>query len=109
VFDALHYAQQRLGRATGEGPEAEKHISGQELLDGVRGMALERFGLMTRTVFEHWNVRETADFGRIVFELIERGEMRKTDRDQLADFFEVYDFEDAFDHCYSVDTRTAFK
>ena len=45
----------------------------------------------------HWGVRATDDFGRIVFELIERGEMRKTDRDQLSDFFAVYDFAEALD------------
>ena len=109
VFDALQFSQERLGRPAGEGPEQEKHISGPELLDGIRSIALERFGLMTRTVFRHWGIQETADFGRIVFELIERGEMRKTERDQLADFFEVYDFEDAFDQGYCIDIRTAFK
>ncbi len=63
---------------------------------------------MTRTVFRHWGVRLTDDFGNIVFELIERGEMSKTDRDQLSDFFDVYDFEDVFDRNYRVEVNRAF-
>ena len=63
---------------------------------------------MTRTVFRHWGVRSTDDFGNIVFELIERGEMSKTDRDQLSDFLDVYDFEDVFDRDYRVEVNRAF-
>jgi uncharacterized repeat protein (TIGR04138 family) len=47
-------------------------------------------------VFESWNIRETADFGRIVFHLIAAGEMGKTAKDDIADFDGVYDFADAF-------------
>jgi uncharacterized repeat protein (TIGR04138 family) len=108
VFAALRHTQQKLGRGSRRTAEAESHISGQELLEGVRDLGLEQFGLMAAMVFRHWGVRTTADFGRIVFELIERGEMRKTDRDQLEDFFDVYDFEEALDQNYRIDTRQAF-
>jgi uncharacterized repeat protein (TIGR04138 family) len=60
-------------------------------------------------VFAHWGARCTADFGRIVFELIERGEMRKTDRDTLEDFVEVFDFDQALVREYPIDTRAAFE
>jgi uncharacterized repeat protein (TIGR04138 family) len=72
-------------------------------------LAVERFGLLTTTVFGRWGVASTADFGRIVFELVERGEMRKTERDQLSDFFGVYDFHEVFDHGYQIDTSKAFQ
>jgi uncharacterized repeat protein (TIGR04138 family) len=109
VFDALHYTQERLGRSATEGAEAERHISGRELLEGIRAIAVDRFGLMTRTVFKHWGIHETADFGRIVFELIDRREMRKTDQDSLEDFFDVYDFDDVFDRGYRLDVHAAFR
>lgn len=110
VFAALRHTQQRLGRGTPQGPEDEvAHISGRELLDGIRELALEQFGLLTLHVFHHWGVNSTADFGRIVFELVERGEMRKTERDQLSDFFDVYDFEDVFDRKYRVSAKSAFR
>ena len=50
----------------------------------------------------------TDDFGHIVFELIERGEMRKTEHDQLSDFFGVFDFHKAFMDDYSIDTSSVF-
>ena len=109
VFAALHRAQQLLDRFPPEGAkDDEAHISGPELLGGIRDLAVSQFGLMTNTVFRHWGIRSTADFGHIVFELIERGEMRKTEHDQLSDFLGVYDFEDAFDRDYRIETSHAF-
>ncbi|WP_437205715.1 Minf_1886 family protein [Planctomicrobium sp. SH664] len=105
VFEALHHTQQRLKRQPAHDVDDERaHITGPELLMGIRDLALERYGLLARNVFSHWGVKSTADFGRIVFELIERGEMRKTSRDQLTDFFDVYDFDDALDREYKIDT-----
>ena len=49
-----------------------------------------------------------AVYTRTSFELIERGELRKTDRDQLSDFYAVYDFQDVFDRDYEIDTSKAF-
>ncbi len=110
VFAALRYTQQQLERTAACGPEDEEsHISGPELLEGIRRLGAEQFGLMATTVFRHWGVHGTGDFGRVVFELIERGEMRKTERDQLEDFFDIYDFEDVFDRQYHIDTTEAFR
>jgi uncharacterized repeat protein (TIGR04138 family) len=109
VYAALRFTQQRLDRpVTSSTENDEAHISGVELLDGIRAFALNQFGLMTRTVFRRWGIRSTDDFGNIVFELIDRGEMSKTDRDQLSDFFEVYDFADVFDRNYRVEVKGAF-
>lgn len=105
LFDALQHAQEDLGRdgrSTTTG-----HVSGPELLEGVKSLALERFGLMARTVLNQWKIYSTADFGKMVFELIEAGEMRKTPDDQLEDFVDVYNFVDVFDHQYELDTRNA--
>lgn len=108
LFTALQRTQEKLGRSHAHGEEQEAHISGPELLEGVRACALEQFGLMTLSVFQAWGIRATDDFGRMVFELIERGEMRKTEQDQLSDFFDVYDFEKAFAEQYRIDLRHAF-
>ena len=84
------------------------HRLGPELLDGVRELAIQEFGLLTIPVLKYWGIRSTDDFGRIVFDFIERGAMRKTDRDQLTDFFDVYDFEEAFDKNYQIDLSGTF-
>jgi len=108
VFEALHHTQQKLKRGvSGDVDDDRAHITGPELLYGIRDLALERYGLLSRNVFLHWGIKSTADFGRIVFELIERGEMRKTERDQLSDFIDVYDFEDALDRDYEIDVSKA--
>jgi uncharacterized repeat protein (TIGR04138 family) len=106
VFSALRFTQEQLGRD--RATEATGHISGPELLDGIRRLGLLHFGMLSRTVFKTWGIHSTDDFGRVVFQLIEAGEMRKTANDQLSDFFNVYDFTKAFDVDYTLDTSEAF-
>jgi uncharacterized repeat protein (TIGR04138 family) len=107
---ALQYTQTvRRRNSDPAETEEDEHITGQELLEGIRDLALQRFGLMTLTVLDQWGVKSTDDFGQIVFDLIERGEMRKTERDQLSDFFDVYDFEEAFDRDVDLDLSHAFR
>ncbi|MBT5017403.1 hypothetical protein OAF98_06210 [Planctomicrobium sp.] len=102
LYEALHHTQKKLDRISDIDVEEEAHITGQELMHGVRELASQRYGVLATNVFSHWNVRSTGDFGRIVFDMIDRGEMRKTDRDQLSDFMDVFDFEDAFNHDYQI-------
>jgi uncharacterized repeat protein (TIGR04138 family) len=107
LFAALRRSQQRLGRSPTHGDE-RSHISGPELLEGIRDIALEQFGLMAQSVFHCWSVHTTEDFGRMVFDLIERGEMSKTDSDQLSDFSDVFDFEETLVNQYEIDVSRAF-
>jgi uncharacterized repeat protein (TIGR04138 family) len=101
VFQALHHTQKMLGREPPEGarhdPEGESkyHVSGPELLEGIRDLALREFGLLAHTVFRLWGIHSTADFGEIVFNLIEAGLMSKTPNDRREDFHNVYDLEEA--------------
>ncbi|MEZ6059747.1 MAG: hypothetical protein R3C19_05240 [Planctomycetaceae bacterium] len=107
VFAGLRYAQEHLGRDRTDCQTG--HVSGRELLEGVRALGLQHYGLMASSVFANWGVHCTEDFGRIVFELIEAGEMRKTDDDQLSDFVDVFDFRTTFLEHYDIDTSTALK
>jgi uncharacterized repeat protein (TIGR04138 family) len=107
VFAALRHTQENLGRDSRS--EESGHISGPELLDGVRDLGLRHFGMLAGSVFRSWGIMGTEDFGHIVFKLIESGEMRKTDDDQLVDFIEVFDFDKSFREDYTPDTSGAFK
>ncbi len=91
--DALAQTQHRLGREAKGGP---RHVSGQELLAGIREHALELYGPLALTVLEDWGVRRGEDFGEMVFTLVESGLLGKTERDSRADFVGGYNFEDAF-------------
>ncbi len=109
VFAALRFTQQQLDRVDFDVESPDAHISGRELLEGIRELAIQQFGLMAITVFQQWGIESTEDIGRIVFELVERGDMRKTDDDQLSDFIDVYDFKVAFDLDYKISTAKAFR
>jgi uncharacterized repeat protein (TIGR04138 family) len=102
IFAALAHTQQLLGQPAGpaspsadEDPEEEHHVSGAQLLHGVRDLALQEFGLMARTVFRMWGINSTGDFGEIVFNLIEAKLMSKTPEDHRRDFQDVYDLDQA--------------
>jgi uncharacterized repeat protein (TIGR04138 family) len=107
VFSALRFTQEQLGRDRAS--ETTGHISGPELLEGIRLLGLQHFGMLSAQVFRTWGIHSTDDFGHIVFELIEAGEMRKTPSDQLNDFMGVYDFQKVFQEDYTLDTREAFR
>jgi uncharacterized repeat protein (TIGR04138 family) len=76
--------------------ETPRHISGGELLDGIREFALEEFGPMSRTILAEWGITCTEDVGEIVFNMVETGLLGKTDEDSRADFAGGYDFDQAF-------------
>ena len=76
--------------------ERSRHVSGPELLEGLRAYALDQYGPLARTVLEAWGVRRCRDFGEIVFNLIEYNVFSKTESDRREDFSDIYDFEDAF-------------
>ena len=85
-----------------EVPEAAqcRHVSGQQLCDGLRELALARWGRMARTVLHCCNVCDTMDFGQIVFSLIDVGMMQKVEGDTIEDFRNVYDFQTVFETDY---------
>jgi len=93
VREALDFTQKLIGKET---HGQIRHVSGQELLDGIRQFALQQFGPMTVTVLEEWGVRNCRDFGEIVFNMVEIGLLAKTDKDSRDDFRSGYDFADAF-------------
>lgn len=72
------------------------HVSGRELLEGLRVYALEQFGPLTKTVLNDWGIKRCSDFGDIVFNLIEYNVFSKTESDQREDFADIYTFDEAF-------------
>lgn len=72
------------------------HVSGPELLEGLRGYALDQFGPLAKTVLNAWGITRCAHFGEIVFNLIEYNVFSKTENDRREDFADIFDFDDAF-------------
>ncbi len=88
ALEALEHAMQDQAKP--------KHITGEDLLEFIRQLGVDRYGPMAPDVFNSWGVRNTLDFGRIVFHLIDRDLLRKRDEDCLTDFLDKFDFDDAF-------------
>jgi uncharacterized repeat protein (TIGR04138 family) len=76
--------------------EVRRHLTGGELLAGIKDYAIEQYGPMAYSVLESWGVRTTDDFGAIVFNLVNAGVLSKTPEDRIEDFHNVYDFKEVF-------------
>jgi uncharacterized repeat protein (TIGR04138 family) len=84
VLAALEYCQSKLAE--------RRHITGPELAQACRDLALDRWGVMARMVLEHWGLRSTGDIGAAVFVLVDLGFLLAQPTDELTDFVDVYDF-----------------
>jgi uncharacterized repeat protein (TIGR04138 family) len=93
VREALDFTVKKLKKPS---RGAGRHVSGQELLGGIKKYALREFGPMSNTVLNTWGIGKTEDFGEIVFNLVAAGELGKTEEDSRADFSGGYDFYEAF-------------
>lgn len=91
--EALEFTQKQIGK---QNKNEIRHISGQELLAGIRDYGLSQYGPLTATVLNEWGVRQCEDFGEIVFNMVELGLLSKTERDSRDDFKGGYDFHQAF-------------
>jgi uncharacterized repeat protein (TIGR04138 family) len=71
-------------------------VTGQELLESARALALDEFGPMAKSVLNHWGVSSTEDIGRLVFLMVEHQILSKTEEDTIEDFRQAFDFETEF-------------
>jgi uncharacterized repeat protein (TIGR04138 family) len=92
ILSALEFSQSRL-------PE-RRHITGRELAEACRDLALNRYGVMARLVLDHWGVRSTADIGDVVFTLVDLGLPISQLNDSRLDFADVFEFDQAFERDY---------
>ena len=99
LFESLDFTVDKI---VGE----RRHVSGRELVEGIRRLAIEQFGPMCKMVLRSWGISTTQDFGHIVFNLVNSGLMGKTETDSLADFTNVFDFEEAFSLDQTVQLKT---
>ena len=92
VMEALSFSQNKFKKS--------KHISGEELLAGIKALLLKKFGPMTMTVLKHWGIKTTDDFGNIVFNLVESKILAKDTQDHYDSFKNAYDFDEVFNKGY---------
>jgi len=91
---ALDHSLRKLKREDADRPA---HVTGKELLEGFRELALAEYGPLAKTVLEDWGITKCAEVGEIVFQLVGMGVLGKNENDKLDDFEELWSFAEAFD------------
>ncbi|MCK6440222.1 MAG: hypothetical protein L6Q71_08495 [Planctomycetes bacterium] len=94
AFQALEYTMREYLKLS---DTQRRHVSAQEILEGMRRFAIDQCGFMARNVWESWGIYSTADWGNVIYNLIAANLMKQNDEDDLAQFRGVYSFDDAFD------------
>jgi len=107
LFESLEHALVISGKVKAEG--TERHITGQELLNGMREYARHIFGPLAAQTWKSWGVQTSLDWGRIVFMLVEAGMLNRQDSDKLEDFDQPFDFEKYFVEDYRPDFSGSFE
>ena len=97
LYEGLGRAEKDIhGERIERGQPKVRHVTGQQLCQSLREEAIERWGMLARTVLARWNIHATIDFGNMVYLLVENELMGKSEEDSLEDFRDVYDFNEAF-------------
>jgi uncharacterized repeat protein (TIGR04138 family) len=91
--EALDFTQKRVGKSS---KKEMRHVTGKQLLEGLRDFALDQFGPMALMVLQEWGVNRSEDVGEIVFNLVEHKFLAKTETDTREDFKDGFDFETTF-------------
>ncbi|NQU76169.1 MAG: hypothetical protein HQ546_07650 [Planctomycetes bacterium] len=94
LHEALESAVQKFHSEETE--TGKRHVSGHQLCESLRELAIERWGPLARTVLKRWRINATIDFGKMVYMLVENSFMTKTEEDSVEDFRDAYDFDQAF-------------
>jgi uncharacterized repeat protein (TIGR04138 family) len=89
VYEGLSYTVRNI-------TDEPHHVSGQTLCEGLRKMAIEKYGRLALLVLSSWGVKTTRDLGEIVYALIDHEWMSAQPNDSIDDFNDVYDFKTAF-------------
>ncbi len=91
--EALDFTTKMLNKPKSGG---SRHVSGQELLEGIRRYALQEYGVMSKTVLNTWGIFRCEDFWYLTSNLIKKGILGCTPEDSIRDFEHGYDFHEAF-------------
>lgn len=94
LFESLERAIRLAGKEEAEG--TERHLTGREVLAGMRAQGGDLFGPLAAQVWRSWGVRTTLDWGRIVFLLVDEGMLNRRDCDTIDEFRDVFDFDETF-------------
>jgi len=103
LFEALEVAVKISGKDGLQGPA--RHVTGREVLEGLKEHALATFGPLGAYVWRAWGIHETFDWGRVVFLLVDHGLLKRQDSDSVEEFRDVFEFDATFGAGYEARLR----
>ena len=94
---AYQFAMESVGFTISEvlrlAPDKPRHLTGRELAEGMRQLALAHFGFLALDVWRGWGIAATIDLGNIVFNLVGAELLNARPEDSVEDFRDIYDLE----------------
>jgi uncharacterized repeat protein (TIGR04138 family) len=93
---AVRFVYEGLGYTAKKITVEPSHVTGQVLCEGLKKLALKKWGRLAMLVLNSWGVKTTQDFGEIVYLMIKNKWMSAQPTDSIEDFTDVYDFKTAF-------------
>ena len=108
VFEALEHTKtlkkraRRKAKARPSPITGSRHVTGRELCEGAKSLALAHYGMLALPVLAGWGLRQTADIGAVVDNLVTSGDLERSQHDSLDDFVDVFDFETVFRHDFAL-------
>ena len=93
---ALRFVHEGLGYTAKKVVAEPGHVSGQALCEGLKRLAIKKWGRLAMVVLGSWGVKTTRDFGQIVYLMIGHKWMSAQPTDSVDDFDDVYDFKTVF-------------
>ena len=93
---ALRFVYEGLGYTARNVASKPRHVNGQTLCEGLKKLAIEKWGRLALLVLNSWGIKNTRDFGEIVYLLIDQEMMSAQATDSIEDFNDVYDFKTVF-------------
>lgn len=98
---ALEFVYEGLEYTVKQANKKNRHVNGQTLCEGLRQLAVKKWGGLAKLVLNSMGVNSTRDFGEIVYLMIEHKWMNAQPEDTIDDFNNIYDFKDAFVNKFS--------
>jgi len=93
---AVKFVYEGLGYTAKKIVAEPTHVNGQTLCEGLKRLAIEKWGRLAMLVLNNWGIKNTHDFGEIVYLMIKHKWMSAQPTDSIDDFDSVYDFKTVF-------------
>lgn len=102
---AVRFVYEGLGYTAKKVTTEPSHVTGQVLCEGLKKLALKKWGRLAMLVLNSWGLKKTQDFGEIVYLMIKNKWMSAQPTDSIEDFTDIYDFKTVFKDQFSFNTR----